>query len=133
MIVGIGMDLLDIPRVEQLWRRGLGDRLIARILTREEQTLLQGRQGRVVEFVAGRFAAKEAVAKALGVGIGKQISFQDIEIMRDEAGKPQCRLSASAIHRLKEAGLCPPLRIHVSITHSHALAGAYAVIEGEEG
>lgn len=129
MIAGIGIDLLDIPRVEKLWHRGMGGRFIERVLTAGERELLQGRRKRIVEFVAGRFAAKEAVAKALGYGIGKQIGFHDIEILPDEAGKPECRLSEAACRKLEEAGYIPPLRIHLSITHSESLAGAYAVVE----
>lgn len=129
MIVGVGLDLLDISRVERLWHRGLGERLMARVLTLNERALVSGRQERIVEFVAGRFAAKEAVAKALGVGIGRQVGFHDIEILRNNAGKPVCVLSAQAEERLREAGWCPPWRIHLSISHSQAMAGAYVVIE----
>lgn len=129
MIIGVGMDLLDIPRVETLWARGRQGRFVERLLTANERKLLQFRQKRQIEFIAGRFAAKEAVGKALGCGIGRVIGFQDIEILPDAAGKPECRLSESAMHRLLETGIQGPIRIHLSITHSESIAGAYAIAE----
>lgn len=132
MIAGVGIDLLDISRVEQVWKRGMGGRLAERVLTPRERALLGQRAGRAVEFLAGRFAAKEAVAKALGCGIGGQIGFHDMEIMPDASGKPGCRLSDEACLKLAESGLMMPLRIHLSITHSQAVAGAYAVVETGE-
>ena len=82
--------------------------------------------GRLTEFVAGRFAAKEAVVKALGCGVGKAVGFQDIEVLPDSLGKPDVRLSSAAAERLSLDTSC---RIHLSITHSRDTAGAYAVVE----
>jgi holo-[acyl-carrier protein] synthase len=73
-----------------------------------------------VEFLAGRFAVKEAYSKALGTGIGEEISFQDIEVINDERGKP-------IIHLLKE--FSEPSTIHVSITHSRQYAAAQVILE----
>jgi holo-[acyl-carrier protein] synthase len=96
-------------------------------LTPAELDLAAARKGRLAEFAAGRFAAKEAVVKALGCGIGKQVGFHDIDVLPDELGKPVCRLSQAALERLNLADAA--LRIHLSITHSAAMAAAYAVAE----
>lgn len=126
MIVGIGMDLVEIARVAKLLREPHGERFVARVLTPGERELAQRRQGRLAEFVAGRFAAKEAVVKALGCGIGREAGFQDIEVLPDARGKPECCLSEAACGRL---GWPPSRRIHLTITHTATLAGAYAVAE----
>jgi holo-[acyl-carrier protein] synthase len=129
MIAGVGIDLLDIDRVKKLLEQSHGERFVERVLTPEERELAARRgRGRLAEFVAGRFAAKEAVVKALGCGIGREVGFQDICILPDGCGKPECRLSGAAWERL---GRAQPLRLHLSITHSATTAGAYAVAETE--
>jgi holo-[acyl-carrier protein] synthase len=75
MIAGIGTDLIELNRVEKVISR-----LAKRILTPDEQVALPESPVRRLEYVAGRFAAKEAVSKAMGSGIGKTCSFQDIEV-----------------------------------------------------
>lgn len=128
MIAGVGIDLLEIERIRKLLGQPHGERFVERVLTPEERELAARRGGRLAEFVAGRFAAKEAVVKALGCGIGREVGFQDIAIVPDERGKPECRLSAAAWARLgKEA----PSSIHLSITHSATMAGAYAIVEAK--
>lgn len=132
MIIGIGTDLLEIARVRSILEQRTGARFLERVLTPRERELAQARKGRLAEFTAGRFAAKEAVTKALGCGIGKQVSLQDIEVLPDEKGKPICRLSNAAWARLYPAGSEPSaaeLVIHLSITHSESAAMAYAVVE----
>ncbi|MCS7459020.1 holo-ACP synthase [Paenibacillus doosanensis] len=127
MIIGIGTDLLDIGRVKNIVDGSSGQRFIERVLTPAERDLADARKGRLAEFVAGRFAAKEAVSKALGCGIGKLVSLQDIEVLPDDAGKPLCRLSEEAWLRLgMEAGAAV---IHLSITHTDTAAMAYAIAE----
>lgn len=105
-----------------------GDRFRLRILTEREQELASARKDkRLIEFIGGRFAAKEAVSKAFGCGIGGELGFLDIEIDRDERGKPVCRLSAAAWERLGLSG--EEVAIHVSITHDRGLASAYVIVE----
>jgi holo-[acyl-carrier protein] synthase len=125
MIVGVGIDMVEISRVQKLLEQSAADRFLERVLTPAERELAAGRRGRLAEFVAGRFAAKEAVAKALGCGLGSLVGLQDMEVLPDERGKPECRLSEAAVRRL---GGAPPL-IHLSITHSETMAAAYAVVE----
>lgn len=117
MIKGIGIDLIELKRINEIIMRN--DRFVQRILTEKEQLQLASYKNgaRKVEFIAGRFAAKEAVGKALGTGIGK-VSFQDIEIFRTEQGAP--KMSVSGYEHLN---------IWVSISHSHDHAIAQVVLE----
>ena len=121
MIVGIGTDLIELKRVEKVLPR-----LTQRILTAKELTALPRLLQRRLEFVAGRFAAKEAISKAMGSGIGKQCSFQDIEVLNDESGKPVATVS---IRVLREVYQTDAVCIHLSISHSDHYALAMAVIE----
>ncbi|MBA4544131.1 MULTISPECIES: holo-ACP synthase [Thermoactinomyces] len=122
MIRGIGTDLVELERIEEIGVH----RLARRILTERERTLKPEQPGRELEYIAGRFAAKEAVAKALGTGIGGNCSFLDIEILNDHKGKPCVFLSESAFAAIfadKE------IAVHLSISHSRQYAMAMAVIE----
>lgn len=115
MIIGIGLDLIEINRIDRLRKRQ--ERFPERILTPSELQVFQQLQGkRKTEFLAGRFAAKEAYAKARGTGIGTALSFQDIEIINDEHGKP-------VIHKPQFA------KAHLSVTHSDQYAAAQVIIE----
>lgn len=130
MIRGIGNDLIDITRVKAAVEHPkTGMRFIERILTAEERKLLNDRIGRKTEFVAGRFAAKEAVVKALGCGIGALIGFQDITILPDLHGRPCCQLSSKAQSQLN---LTASDFLHISITHAKEYAAASAVWETRE-
>ncbi|WGU99538.1 holo-ACP synthase [Bacillus altitudinis] len=117
MIKGIGMDIVEIGRLSRVLSRQ--PRLPERILTLREQevfhTLSEKRQ---LEFLAGRFAAKEAFAKAYGTGIGQYISFHDIEIQKDANGKPLIKSE-----KTKED------YVHVSITYTKEYAAAQVLIE----
>ncbi|MRN55543.1 holo-ACP synthase [Paenibacillus monticola] len=128
MIYGIGHDVLEIERIAKLMNRGLGVKFIRRVLTAREHQLAERRNGKQAEFVAGRFAAKEAVVKALGCGIGRSVGFHDIEILPDKLGKPEVVLLEAAWERLN----MPEGReytIHLTITHGRDLASAFAVVE----
>jgi holo-[acyl-carrier protein] synthase len=141
MIIGIGNDLTDLDRLARMVRSPSGHRLIRRILTTGEILQLERRleediesilesdsrkMSRLVEYTGGRFAAKEAIVKALGCGIGGKVGFQDISVMPDEQGRPTCTLSEAALLRLS---LSTSVKIHVSITHTANFAAAYAVVE----
>jgi holo-[acyl-carrier protein] synthase len=121
MIAGIGTDLIELNRVEKVISR-----LTKRILTPDEQVALPESPVRRLEFVAGRFAAKEAVSKAMGSGIGKMCSFQDIEVLNNEQGKPVVTVSPRVLQALYGTGA---VSIHLSISHSEHYAMAMAVIE----
>lgn len=126
MILGVGTDLVEIARVRKALAQSSGERFIERILTPRERELALIRKGRMAEFVAGRFAAKEAVVKAIGCGIGKQIGFQDVEVLPDSQGKPLCVIAEAAMQR---AGFRNEVKIHLSITHTESLASAYVIVE----
>lgn len=135
MILGVGTDLTEIARIAKILGQPEGSRFLERILTPAEHALAESRRGRLAEFAAGRFAAKEAVAKALGCGIGRLVGFRDIEVLPDAAGRPVCVLSPEARDRLGFAapqGSAGPL-IHLSITHSETAAAAFAVVEAAGG
>ena len=116
VIKGIGIDIIELDRIEKAVLKN--NRFPARVLTNKELNIYEdfSTDKRKVEFLAGRFAVKEAFAKALGTGIGK-ISFQDIEVLPNEAGSP-C-LSVSTFDTEK---------IFVSISHSKAYAVAQVII-----
>jgi holo-[acyl-carrier protein] synthase len=110
MIKGIGTDVVAIERIS------LEDAFVKRILTTEEQQLFFNitNTERRQEFLAGRFAAKEALMKALGTGIGRS-SFQDFVILPNELGQPHCHI--------------PGVQVHLSISHDAGVAVAFAVLE----
>jgi holo-[acyl-carrier protein] synthase len=127
LILGVGTDLVDIGRVKKYLEGASGKRFAERVLTPAERLLAEERKGRTAEFVAGRFAAKEAVVKALGTGIGGVTGFQDIEVLPGPGGRPEAVLSEAALGRLGYGQ--KELRLHLSITHIEEYASAYAVAE----
>ena len=119
MIVGIGLDIIELDRIRRIIERQPG--FIKRILTINEiEKFTTLSKERKVEFLAGRFAVKEAFSKALGTGIGEEISFQDIEVLNNEKGKPIIQLLKEFSH---------PSTIHVSITHTRQYAAAQVLLE----
>ncbi len=109
MIIGIGVDVVKIDRIKRAMER---PKFLARIFTPAEQQIV-----RVPDEAAGRWAAKEAIIKA----VGHRLPWQQMEVLPDKYGKPLAQ-----IHRDLNRG---PLKIHVSITHDAGLAIAFAVIE----
>ena len=121
MIKGVGVDIVEIDRIKKVMD-ARGDKLLERLFTQRELEVMS----RKYETVAGRFAAKEAIVKSLGVGIGI-ISWKDIEIIKDKLGKPKVYLTGAASRRRKTMGI---IKMHISISHSKSQAVAYAVAEG---
>lgn len=122
-MVRTGVDLIEIDRVEQAIARH-GDRFLARVYTAAEQDACRGR----VESLAARFAAKEAVGKALGCGIWREnVLWTDIEITRDDAGAPLLSLSGGARRRAELLGLTD---WSVSLSHDRTRAIAFVVAVG---
>ena len=88
MIIGIGTDVVYIPRIEKIYER-YGHRFVKKILTVQEQEYIKaGNVERLCRHIAKRFAAKEALVKAIGTGFSNNISLQDIAIFNDKMGKP---------------------------------------------
>ncbi|MBI6873249.1 holo-ACP synthase [Clostridium aciditolerans] len=122
MIIGIGVDIVEIRRIKEAISKHAN--FIDRMFSKNEIEYLKSRNLRP-EFVAGRFAAKEAVAKALGTGFSG-FEFKDIEIDRTAAGKPLVVLKGKAKLMAQKYG---DYKIHISISHGIDNAIAYAVME----
>ncbi len=122
MIVGLGMDVAELDRIRAAHARH-GERFLARIYTREERAALPPRP---TPYLAARFAAKEAAAKALGTGFSGGVSFTEIEVGSDDLGKPLLRFTGKALERAMELGVT---RVHVSLTHGRDVAAAVVVLE----
>jgi len=125
MIHGIGMDLVEIDRIEDSIRR-FGDRFLGRILRAEEIRYCQD-QGRPGLHVAARFAAKEAASKAFGTGIGADLGWLDLEVVRDASGKPTLVLHGAGKVFAEKLGI---RAIHLTLTHTGTTAGATVILEG---
>lgn len=119
MIKGIGIDIIELDRITTNMEKA---RFVDRILTPKEKEVFSNlsNKRRKIEYLAGRFAAKEAFAKACGKGIGK-LSFQHIEVLHEENGAPVL----TAVGYEKET-------IFLSITHSRDYAVAQVVLEEKE-
>jgi holo-[acyl-carrier protein] synthase len=127
MIVGIGVDIVDVGRVKDLLDR-YRDRFVRRVFTDVEAGYAK-ESVREAERLAGRFAVKEAVLKAFGTGKSQGILWRDVETIRGARGKPEVKLYGNAHSYMKKlkAG-----RIHVSITHDGGKAVAFVIIETED-
>lgn len=124
MIVGLGIDIASIARVARALER-YGPRFAERILTPGERADLSERIGDFPAAVAGRFAAKEALSKALGAP--RDVWWQDVEIRRGTLGMPALHLLGAAIPHARRLGV---VRSLVSITHDAGVAAAVVVLEG---
>jgi len=113
--VTVGVDLVEVERLVRTWER-FGDRFLHKVFTETELNQAKKR----VHRLAGRFAAKEACAKALGTGIGA-IRWHDIEIIRLPTGKPGLQLHRAAAERARLLGLVA-FDVSISDTHEHAMA-----------
>jgi holo-[acyl-carrier protein] synthase len=116
MIVGIGTDIVDIRRVEKLIEKMGAENFANKILS-EAELVLAAQRGNSAAHLAKRFAAKEAIAKALGVGIGK-LGFKDIEISTDAKGAPRAEVKGQQ-----------NLKVHLSLADEAPYAVAYAIVE----
>lgn len=119
MILGLGMDLIETPRIAEMIKT---DRFLARVYTPEEQRAIADKGA---ETAAGYFAAKEAVAKALGTGFDG-FGPSAVSVAYDAKGAPRAVLSGGALRRLQEMG---GRRLLLTITHLSGIAAATAVIE----
>lgn len=127
MGVRAGIDIVEIERIRDAVEKA-GDGFLRRVFTDREIAYCQSKGKACMSSYAARFSAKEAVSKALGTGIARGVSFQDIEIRNDDLGKPQAVLSGEAEERFREIG---GKTMDISLTHSREYAAAYVVIETE--
>lgn len=121
MIIGIGTDIIEIDRIENAVKRTNG--FVNKLFTKNEIEMFESK-GFKSEVVAGNFAAKEAISKAIGTGF-RGFGLKDIEVLRDELGKPIVNLSNKVYTVMKRKNI----NIHLSISHSRNNAIAYAVME----
>lgn len=124
-IHGIGIDVVEIPRIAAAIERH-GEPFLARIFTAAERRYCTAHGTPEIHFAA-RFAAKEAVAKALGTGIGGQANWLDLEIERTPAGAPTVRLHGAAASFAKDHGITT---VQISLTHTKDYAAANAIAIG---
>ena len=130
-IIGIGTDITECLRIARMIERH-AELFIGRIFTADEIEYCQSRKQATQHF-AGRWAAKEAILKALGTGWIKGISWRDIEILNEPSGRPVVELSGGAEKVAQRQGISSMM---VSISHCHTHATAYAIAVGkveEEG
>ena len=124
MIAGIGTDIVEIQRVAASLQR-FGNAFRNRVFTPAELEEAH-RRNETPSFYAGRWAAKEAAAKALGCGIGEQCAFTEIEILSGEHGAPRLTFSGRAAETAARLGT---KQFHISISHERAYAVAFVVLE----
>lgn len=121
MVKGIGNDIVAVERIAHAVER-YGQRFLDRVFTKREQEYCLGKAG-AKRHLAGRFAAKEAVVKALGTGFSNGLTWQDVEVVNDAYGKPVVTLSLAARQRFHD-----PV-ILLSISHCREYAAAVAIAE----
>ncbi len=122
-IFGIGIDVVEVERIASSMDE-FGDRFANRIFTSSERDYCE-RQKRPEIHYAARFAAKEAVAKAFGTGIGEDLSWLDMEVRRRESGEPEIHLTGAGAKFAKKNKIG---QIKVSLTHAQHYAAANAIV-----
>jgi holo-[acyl-carrier protein] synthase len=125
MILGVGIDIIEVARIHSSHER-FGERFLKRILRPNEISYCLSHNA-PAPFLAARFAAKEAVSKAFGTGIGAQLGWQDIEVGRKESGEPFVILHDSGKKLLADRNARVVL---ISLSHTQQHAAAVAILEG---
>lgn len=116
MIIGIGLDIVELDRIAKTNQRT--EKFRKRILTMKELDVYNAHSAtRRIEFLAGRFAGKEAFSKAMGTGIGARCRFVDIEIISDPLGKPELFFKGEKVNGF------------ISITHTKNIAAAQVILQ----
>ena len=127
MILGIGSDIVDIRRIEQVLEHH-GERFARRVFTETERARADARANRAATY-AKRFAAKEACAKALGTGIGGGVFWRDLGVVNLASGRPTMQLAGGALRRL--GALTPSgseARVDLTMTDEWPMAQAFVII-----
>jgi holo-[acyl-carrier protein] synthase len=123
-VLGLGLDLVEVERIRSVIQRN-GERFLGRVFTEGERAYCEAKAEPAV-FYAARFAAKEAVAKAFGTGIGAEIGWLDIEVVRNVAGAPGIRLEGKGVVLARNRGVD---RIFLSLSHTDGVAAASVVLQ----
>jgi holo-[acyl-carrier protein] synthase len=124
MIVGTGIDLVEIARIQESMER-FGQRFLDRVYTAAEQAYCL-RKRKAAESFAARFAAKEAGAKALGTGISRGVNWLEIEVVREPGGRPTLHFHGRAAEIAAQLGVS---RAALSLTHTGQVALANVILE----
>lgn len=127
MVLATGVDLAEIERLGRAIDGPHGARFRERVFTDAERRWCEGRGRGRAESYAARFAAKEAVMKALGVGWGPRAGWLDIEVVRESGSAPRLSLSGRALETARSLGV---ERLHLSLSHAGGIAAAFVVAEG---
>ena len=124
MVLGVGIDIIEVTRIRGAYEK-FGERFVQRILCADEIAYCQSHRD-MFPFLAARFAAKEAVSKAFGTGIGGQLGWQDIEVRHKPSGQPFIYLHEQG-QRLLQVQQARAL--HLSLSHTEFYAAAVAILE----
>lgn len=124
-VLGIGLDLVEVQRIADSLEKH-GERFLKRVFTQEEVAYAMGNKTPAVH-LAARFAAKEAVSKAFGTGIGKYLGWTDVEVCRFPHGEPFVRMHGKGEQLCVERGV---RRVLVTLTHTKSHAAANSVLIG---
>lgn len=127
-VFGIGIDVVEVARIAAAIDRH-GEPFMARLFTAAERAYCDSKSVPAL-YYAARFAAKEAVSKALGTGIGRHASWLDLEVVHDANGAPQLVLGATAAAFARDRGI---IDIKISLTHARHYAAAVAIAAGDGG
>ncbi|MDH3258235.1 MAG: holo-ACP synthase [Deltaproteobacteria bacterium] len=127
MIIGVGVDAVDIERIDRLVQE-YGERFLRRVYTEKEIEYAFLSTAKLHERLAGRFAVKEAVLKVLGTGKSGGILWKDVETLRGPGGKPRVMLHGKAKEHADNLGISA---VHVSISHDGKMALSFVIAEGE--
>jgi holo-[acyl-carrier protein] synthase len=125
MILGVGIDLIEVARIASSFEK-FGEQFVNRILLPDEIAYCLSHR-KPAPFLAARFAAKEAISKAFGTGIGAALGWQDMEIRRKESGEPFVVLHGKGRDLFEARGA---KSLHISLTHTENYAVATAILEG---
>jgi len=124
MILGIGIDIIEVARVKASHEK-FGERFLNRLLLADEIAYCLKHKN-PAPFIAARFSAKEAISKAFGTGIGAQLGWHDMEIRRKESGEPFVVLHGKGKELFQSRGA---KRLLISLTHTENYAAATAILE----
>jgi holo-[acyl-carrier protein] synthase len=126
MILGLGTDIVEIARIAAAYQRW-GDAFLNRLLLPGEIAYCQSYRN-AAPHIAVRFAAKEAIAKAFGTGIGSELGWHDLEITREAGGRPFVRLHGGGLTLFAARGA---RQLHLTLSHAQQYATATAIVEGQ--
>jgi holo-[acyl-carrier protein] synthase len=124
-VLGIGMDMVETKRIADSMER-FGERFLRRVFSEGEVAYAQSMKFPHLH-LAARFAAKEAISKAFGTGIGHDLGWRDLEIVREASGQPRVQLHGRAVAYAQSRGV---QAVHVSLSHTTDYGAASAVIVG---